>query len=999
MALPPYDRQRLKEVFAEARALPASRRPAYLAAACAGNGVLREEVESLLASDERAQSFLETPAIPGGGMPGLTPPLFEGRRLGIYQVLALLGTGGMGRVYRARDTKLNRDVALKLLPADVATDPDRLARLTREAQTLASLNHPHVAGIYGIEESDGVRALVMELVEGEDLSERIARGTLPPAEALAIARQIADALEAAHERGIVHRDLKPANIKVRADGAVKVLDFGLAKADPRPSFASEAALFDSPTTPHPAALTATGMIVGTPAYMSPEQSQGRTADRRSDVWAFGVVFYEMMTGQHPFRGDDVLATLTSVLTRQPDWTLLPPETPAPVRRLLRRCLEKNPARRLADIADARLEIDDALGGSEMDARVALPPTRTRERIVWASSLLLVGATAAAIGVWATRSDPVAPQTTRTILSVAPAGEASRADPLAQWVGAARPTRTALALSPDGGTLVFGAIWGASPQLYARTMDQLTVAPISGTGGGSSPFFSPDGQWVGFFVDGELRKVPVSGGPAVTLCKAAALFGASWGDDNTIVFATQRNGGLSRVPASGGTPESLTTPQAGEYAHRLPHMLRGSRAVIFTILKGPDLWDDTQIVVRSLDTGRQTVLLTGGADARYVSTGHLIYLRLGTLMAVPFDPVRLALTGSPTGVVDGVMQAADRNRSYMENTLAGQFSVSNDGALVYLTGGAVPAGDRVLAWIDRRGKSEALPAPPRSYAGPRLSSDGRRAVVYTRGPIQVWNVDVARGTIIPVTVDGQSDHGSFAPDGKRIVFRSRAGGSEGDLYWKAADGSGAAEPLTSGGRSHTPSSWSPDGTTLAFVEEGEYRGKGLFQFDVWLLSIGDRKTRPLINTAANEMTPEFSPDGRWLAYVSNESGRHEVYVQPYPGPGERHMISTNGGAQPAWSPDGRELFYVQSAGASPHDETPALMSVKLATHAAFRAGKPERLFASPDLQISWGRSYDVGPDGRRFLVTRQTEAPANPAPAQMIFVQHWFDELKRLVPAK
>jgi dipeptidyl aminopeptidase/acylaminoacyl peptidase len=378
----------------------------------------------------------------------------------------------------------------------------------------------------------------------------------------------------------------------------------------------------------------------------------------------------------------------------------------------------------------------------------------------------------------------------------------------------------------------------------------------------------------------------------------------------------------------------------------------------------------------------------------VSTGHLVYVRLGTLMVVPFDPVRLAVTGGATGVIDGVMQAADRNASYMANTLAGQFTASDTGALVYLTGGAVAAADRSLAWVDRHGTSLSLPAPPRSYSGPRLSPDGQRVGVNTLGPLQVWSVDIARGALSPVTVDGQSDHGVFAPDGKRIVFRSRAAGTEGNLYWKAADGSGAVERLTDGGRSQTPSSWSPDGTTLAFMDEGE--SKGFFQFDIWLLSIADRKTRALIHTAANEMTPEFSPDGRWLAYVSNESRRNEVYVQPYPGPGERHLISTNGGEQPAWSANGQELFYVQRGGFSGAG-MPTLMSVKVATIPSFLAGTPEAIFESADLRIAWGRSYDVASDGRRFLLTLNKEAPTNLAPAQMIFVQHWFEELKRLVP--
>jgi len=554
----------------------------------------------------------------------------------------------------------------------------------------------------------------------------------------------------------------------------------------------------------------------------------------------------------------------------------------------------------------------------------------------------------------------------------------------------------VALSPDGKTLVFGAIWGSGQQLYARAMDQLSATPMSGTSGGSSPFFSPDGQWVGFGARGELRKVPLSGGPAVTLCKAAALFGASWGSDGTIVFATARNGGLWRVSAAGGTPEALTTLQPGEYSHRLPYMLPGGHAVIFTISKGANLWDDTQIVARSLETGKQTLLVTGGSDGRYVSTGHLIYVRLGTLMAVPFDPVRLAVIGGATGVIDGVMQAANRNLSDMENTLAAQFTVSETGALVYLTGGAVPAAERSLAWVDRQGTSQALPAPPRPYFVPRLSPDGQHVAVSTRDIRDVWSFDIVRGALSPVTVDHQSNFGIFAPDGKRVVFRSSVAGGD-NLFWKAADGSGAAERLTTSARSQTPASWSPDGTTLAFVEEGN--SLGFFQFDIWVLSMGDRKTRAVIQTAANEMSPKFSPDGRWLAYVSNESGRNEVYVQPYPGPGERKPISTNGGEQPAWSRNGQELFYVQGGSFNSGSGLTTLMSVRVRTAPAFLAGTPETVFESVDFRTGWGRSYDVSPDGRRFLMTLNKELPMNLAPAQMVFVHNWFEELKRLVPTK
>ena len=811
-------------------------------------------------------------------------------------------------------------------------------------------------------------------------------------QALPIARQIADALEAAHEKGIIHRDLKPANIKVRADGTVKVLDFGLAKTIERVS-SSAAAVANSPTITGPASLTGAGMIVGTVAYMSPEQAKGGTADRRSDVWAFGVVLFQMLTGQRPFEGPSVADTLVAVLTRDPDWTALPATTPPLIRRLLRRCLEKDRSRRLADIADARLDIDEAQSDAHTDAPAESPTARTRERLTWTAILLVVGLIAAAMVAWAVRSESVPAETTRTLLSLAPPDQSLETD-LRERVETARPTRTAVALSPDGRTLVFGAIFGGAPQLYARAMDQLSATAIPGTSGGNSPFFSPDGQWVGFWAEGELRKAPLRGGPAVTLCKAAAIFGASWGDDGTIVFASARNGGLWRVSASGGAPEPLTTLQPGEYSHRLPHFLPGGQAVIFTILKAAYLWDDAQIVVRSLATGEQTVLVTGGSDGRYVSTGHLIYVRLGTLMAVPFDPVGLTVTGGATGVIEGVMQAANRGSSDMANTLAAQYTVSDTGALVYLTGGIVPASERALAWVDRQGASRALAAPQRAYYVPRLSSDGRQVAVSTYDIRQVWSVDIARGAPSPVTVDGRSGYGIFAPDGKRVVFRSGAGAGEDNLYWKAADGSGVAERLTTSPRSQTPSSWTPDGATLAFVEEGE--SLGFFQFDIWALSIDTRGVRAVIQTAANEMSPEFSPDGRWLAYVSNESGRHEVYVQPYPGPGPRHLISTDGGEQPAWSANGRELFYVQGGafGSGPTK----LMSVRVATAPAFLAETPELVFESADLLAAWGRSYDVAPDGR-FLMTLSKEPKTKSMPAQMILVQHWFEELKRLVPTK
>jgi serine/threonine-protein kinase len=979
VAHPPDDRQRLKQVFADARALPAERRQAYLAEACGANDALRREVESLLASDERARSFLERPVVVQVQDACLARNL-EGQRLGSYQIEGWIGAGGMGEVYKALDTKLNRQVAIKVLLPAVADDPDRLARFSREAHVLASLNHPHIAQIHGLEDT-GVLALVMELVEGPTLADRIATGAMPAGEALSIATQIAEALEAAHEQGIIHRDLKPANIKVREDGTVKVLDFGLAKVLDRPA---------------PGVLaTGTGVIIGTAAYMSPEQARGRAVDRRTDLWAFGAVLYEMLTGRTAFPGETASDTMVAILEREPDWNAVPADTPPSVRRLLRRCLEKDRRCRLADAADARLEIDDALSGAPADVPPALAGSRRRASLLWASALVLAGLTVGAIAAWGTRPAAIARETTRTLVSVGPAAQPVGMNPLEQRAGGPRPTRTSVSLSPDGKTLVFGAIWGDVGQLYARAMNQLSATPIAGTSGAQSPFFSPDGQWVGFWAAGKLQKVPLAGGPAVPLCDAATIFGASWGSDDTIVFASARNGGLWRVSAAGGIPQALTTPQEGEFSHRLPHVLPGGKAVIFTISKGAQRWDDTQVVVRFLETGQQTVLIEGGADGRYVPTGHILYLRLGTLMAAPFDPERLAVTGGATGLVDNVMQAADRNLSDMANTLAGQFTVSDTGALVYVTGGALPGAERLLAWVDRKGRSETLEAPLRSYSKVRLSPDGRYISVSTQEDVRnVWRYDIARGGLNPITVDGHSGYGVFAPDGKKVVFRSGAAGGEDNLYWRAADGSEDAERLTTSPHSQTPASWSPDGTTLAYVEEGP--SSGSFQFDIRGLSMADRKTRPIVQTAANEMSPEFSPDGKWLAYVSNESSRNEVYVQPYPGPGERHLISNNGGEQPAWAADGRELLYVQRHYGS---RLQKLLAVRISTAPEFEAGAPYTVLQHADLVSAWGRSYDVSPDGQRFLIALTKDRPADLAPTQMIFVQNWFDELKRLVPRR
>jgi eukaryotic-like serine/threonine-protein kinase len=945
-----------------------------------------------------------------------------GTRIGPYEITGRLGAGGMGEVYRARDARLNRDVALKVLPEAFALDGDRLARFRREAQVLASLNHPHIAAIYGLEEEGpadagpDVRALVLELVEGQTLAELLAKGSPPTAqglsqpessamshglsrglaidEALAIARQICDALDAAHDQGIIHRDLKPANIKVRPDGSVKVLDFGLAKATEAVT-STPLLLSMSPTVTSPAAVTGGGVILGTAAYMSPEQARGKLVDKRSDVWAFGCVLYEMLTGRRAFDGEDVTDTLSRVLQREPDFATLPPDTPQAVRKLLASCLQKDRQKRLPQIAVAAFQIDEALSGNSMSSRGAEPPTSERPLrrlmpavIVACIASALVGA--AAVWLSAPRATSAPSPVTRLVLGVTPAEEIGG--------NQGRPIRTAFALSPDGRTLVFSAVRANQRALYLRRFEQADATLIPGTEGGEGPFFSPDGRWMGFWAGGEIRKVPMAGGPPVRLSDAATpILGASWDQADRIVFAGV-SGGLWEVPAAGGTPRTLTTVnrERGEVSHRLPHVLPGGDAIAYTITKSRfPRWDQTEIAVYSRRTGMSTVVVEGGADARYVSTGHLVFVREGVLFAAPFDLDRLDLTGGQVGVVADVMQSAYAQGQPIDSG-AGQFTVSTTGTLVYVPGGTFPPAERSVLSIDRAGGSEVLPIQPRPFVTVRRSPDGQQIVMSTYGRDRdLWLYTLARGTMTKLPLPGRISIPIWTPDGTRIAFAASTSGLDA-LHWVRADGAGSPEPLLSGEQHLVAGTWTPGGEELIYYAIPSELSPNVTS--TWVQNIVRKGMPTPVTGPAGGV--DVSPDGHWIAYQAGGLNQAQIYVQAYPGPGPRYQVSADGGISPIWRADGRELFYARTGGLQTNLRAVdvRIMAVPVATQPTFTFGTPTQLFVGRFEMNSPARAYDITADGQRFFLLQSRERP--PAViTQLVVVQNWSEELKRLAPTR
>ena len=923
-------------------------------------------------------------------------PLQPGARLGPYEVVSALGAGGMGEVYRARDTRLDRTVAIKVLPEDLAADPQFRERFDREARAISQLDHPHICALYDVGDQAGTAYLVMQYLEGETLADRLARSAMPLDQALTIAIEVGSALDKAHRAGIVHRDLKPGNIMLTKTGA-KLLDFGLAKSST--PILSNAGLSALPTTPPN--LTAQGTIVGTFQYMAPEQIEGEEADARSDIFAFGAVLYEMVTGKKAFTGKTHASLISSILKDTPRPIVeLEPLTPPLVDHIVARCLAKDPDERWQSAADLTRELR-WIHDSGASARAASAPLERRER----RGRLTIGVAAVlaglVVGIVATMliarfgtggSLERSPGVARVLVSIAPA-EYLQALPADRTTVEGRPSRTAMAWSPDGRSIVFSAVQDGRQQLYLRVLDQLAATPIPGSDGGSSPFFSPDGRWVGFWSAGALKKGPADGsGPATTICETPLMFGASWGADGTIIFSRTTEG-LWRVPATGGEAQVFNTPdrKQGELKYLLPQILPGDRAVLFTVTHTPlPTWEDVEIVAQSLATGDRKVLVHGGADGRYAPSGHLLYLRRGTLMAVPFDLEGLEVAGGAVALIADVMQAANTPNESSESG-GGQFSVSDSGSLLYVPGGIFPDPQRSIAWVERSGTVQPLALPDKAYLSPRLSPDGRRVVVWTQGDRNIWVHDLARGTLTRLTSEARNARAIWTPDGTRVTYGSASGGVE-VLFSRPSDGSGPAERLATSDFQQAASSWSPDGQTLAYSEQ-----RSPLAYDIWALPLsGDRQPRPILQTRFNEAYPDFSPDGRWLAYASDESGRSEVYVQPYPGPGPRQQVSTDGGTAPAWSRDARELFFTTAQTAGGQATPTKMMVVPVTVRPTFSAGAPRMLFQGRYGASAAIRPYDVTADGRRFLMVQQKERPVISV-SNMVLVQNWFEELKARVP--
>jgi eukaryotic-like serine/threonine-protein kinase len=896
----------------------------------------------------------------------------SGTKLGPYEVLSPIGAGGMGEVYRARDTRLDRNVAIKILPTHLSSDPLRKQRFEREAKAISSLNHPHICVLHDIGHQDGIDYLVMECVEGETLAKRLEKGALPLEQVLKFGAQIADALDKAHRTGIAHRDLKPANIMLTQTGA-KLLDFGLAKPTAVVSGATLTAVATRATP-----VTAEGTIVGTFQYMSPEQIEGKELDGRSDIFSLGSVVYEMLTGNRPFPGKSNLSVASAILEKEPaPIVTLKPQTPPALDHAIRRCLAKDPEERWQTARDLQLELKwMAEPGSQSGIPLhGASPRKTSERLAWAS-VAIAGLVAVALGIGFVGRTPTHPQPMRLTAEI---GADVKLYP---------NYGPSAILSPDGSRLAFLAS-GADQKrrIYVRSLEQTQATPLSGTENARNHFFSPDGQSLGFFADGKLKKISVLGDTATTLCDAPDDRGGSWGEDGAIVFTPYFGAPLFRIESSGGTAKPITAldTETGELSHRWPQVLSGGKMILFTASAITGNFENADIVLYSVATGRRKTLHRGGFHARYLPSGYVVYMHEGSLFGLPLNLDRMETSGQPARILENVATNS--------GTGGAQFAFSQTGNLVYLAGGTVLP-DVYLDWMDREGKFTHLYPTPAQYFTPAFSPDGKH-LAFTKpdgGRNDVWVYEWERDALTRLTFDGEANSNpAWTPDGRRLAYSTVEKGSQSNIYWKRADGGGEVMKLTDSKNAKNPFSWRSDGKVLAFTQLNPET-----RWDIMTLSLqgseasGWKAEEPksFLNGAYDELDPTFSPDGRWLAYYSNESGTFEVYVRPFPGPGGKWLVSANGGMTPRWSRNGKELFY--------HTIDNRLMVAEYtASGDSFNAGGPRQWSSGQFTARGPTRNFDVHPDGKRIVVMKTPDAEI-PSINKVSFIFDFFEELRRKV---
>ena len=896
-----------------------------------------------------------------------------GRRLGHYRVVEKIGAGGMGVVFRALDERLDRDVAIKVLPEAVAGHVDRLARFEREAKLLASLSHQNIATLYGLEEHEGQLFLVMELAEGETLAERLTRGPVAQRDALEIAREIAEGIEAAHDKGIIHRDLKPSNVMLSPGGKVKVLDFGLAKAWHDEGVDSD--LSDSPTLT--AQMTAAGAVLGTAAYMSPEQACGQDLDKRSDIWAFGVVLWEMLVHGRLFEGTSASEIFASVLRSEPNWQALPADTPTLIRRLLRRCLQKDARQRLHDIGDARLDIEEALAEPDAGEQDAAPSADSRAmRSTWwmLPAAVAAGIVAASI-TWKMLMAPAGPPGSSPRLTVnMPPGISMHAHIL----------RPGVAISPDGRWLVFVATEGGTRKLFRRSLEQFGVTSIPGTENAVFAFFSPDGRWVGFWdnVDDKLKKVALDGGAPVALCDTTNAWGATWGTNGMIVYNPGTMNGLWQVAETGGEPEQILAPipETGQASFLMPEWLPDGSGVLFTAWNGGFTAASAQIVILDIASGETKVVLENAACARYLASGHLVFGRGGRAEVAPFDLERREVTGPSVPIPDPI---------FYEPGGKLHLAVSSTGTMAFVPGGSAPRRQLVLS--DLRGNQEVVAGDQRGYVYPRFSPDGRRlAVVISEfGKTSIWILDRTTGLGTRMVGEGRRHIPLWSPDGRRVAFalETEKPPATWSIFWQEADASSSPEPLVMpqiAGDWLWPYSWTPDGKTLVFGKWSMGSSK-----DIYAVSVDNlQEVRPLVATAADDLRGLLSPDGRWIAYASNLTGHWAIYVQKFPDGSERQQVSPGDTDDlVGWAPDGRTIYYVREG---------QIMGVGITTVPALRADTPRVLFeVSYSPGVWYNPDVHLSADGERFVMVTKDETWG--VATEIKVVLNWFEELNRLVP--